>query len=192
MKRSIPAVAVEVRVLPIEELKPAAYNPRQSLRPTDPAYRKLETSLREFGLVEPLVWNERTGRVVGGHARLRILKSMGVMEVPVSVVRLDESREKALNVVLNNREAQSRFDTPKLAELLIELEDLPEFSLTGFDLATLQNLQLEPVERAVAERVEARTVTVSLEMTADTYEEIAPKIDALVGEYNLASHLKRG
>ena len=192
MKRSIPAVAVEVRVLPIKELKPAAYNPRQSLRPTDPAYRKLETSLREFGLVEPLVWNERTGRVVGGHARLRILKKMGVMEVPVSVVRLDENREKALNVVLNNREAQSRFDTPKLAELLIELEDLPEFSLTGFDLATLQNLQLEPVEKAIAERKEAGTVTVSLEMTADTYEEIAPKIDALVGEYNLASHLKRG
>ncbi len=91
----------EVRVLPIGQLQPAAYNPRKSLSPKSPAYRKLKASLSEFGLVEPLVWNESTGRVVGGHARLRILTELGYAEVPVSVVRLDDAREKALNVVLN-------------------------------------------------------------------------------------------
>src|SRR5687767_7219362 len=108
----------EVRVLPIGELHPAPYNPRKSLKPTDPAYKKLRASLEEFGLVEPLVWNELTGRVVGGHARLRILRELGYAEVPVSVVRLDEAREKALNVVLNNHEAQGRYDPAKLADLL--------------------------------------------------------------------------
>src|SRR5438552_3967959 len=63
-------VALEIRRLPVAELNPAPYNPRRALKPTDPAYRKLEASLREFGLVEPLVWNETTGYVVGGHARL--------------------------------------------------------------------------------------------------------------------------
>src|SRR5437870_10139803 len=100
--------------MPLAALKPAPYNPRQRLKPTDPRYQKLAASLREFGLVEPLVWNETTGHVVGGHARLAILKSLGADTVPVSVVRLPPEREKALNVVLNNHEAQGRFDTAKL------------------------------------------------------------------------------
>src|SRR5262245_15086272 len=75
----------KIRSLPIDELKPAPYNPRTELRPGSPAYRKLAASLREFGLVEPLVWNELSGHVVGGHARLRILREMGVKEVIVSV-----------------------------------------------------------------------------------------------------------
>src|SRR5262245_49162914 len=122
---------LEVRTLPIDQLQPAPYNPRKPLAPKSPPYRKLKASLAEFGLVEPLVWNELTGRIVGGHARLRILRELGYAEVPVSVVRLDEAREKALNVVLNNQEAQGRYDPAKLADLLDELRDLPELALTG-------------------------------------------------------------
>src|SRR6476646_10479925 len=122
---------LELRVLPIGQLVPAPYNPRKALKPDSPSYRKLRASLQEFGLVEPLVWNELTGRIVGGHARLRILKELGYAEVPVSVVRLDEAREKALNVVLNNHEAQGRYDAGKLADLLTESEGLPAFGLTG-------------------------------------------------------------
>src|SRR5262245_63990845 len=138
-------MSLEIRTLPIDQLVPAPFNPRKVLRPTDPAYRRLRASLEEFGLVEPLVWNEPTGRVVGGHARLRILKELGYTEVPVSVVRLDAAREKALNVVLNNHEAQGRYDPAKLEALLAQLEGLPEFELTGFDARTLTNLRLEPV-----------------------------------------------
>src|SRR5437870_7347283 len=112
---------LKIRVLPIDQLVPAPYNPRKALKPGSPAYRKLKASLVEFGLVEPLVWNELTGHVVGGHARLRILRELGVTEVPVSVVRLSDAREKALNMVLNNQEAQGRYDPAKLAGLLAEL-----------------------------------------------------------------------
>ena len=126
-------VSLELRTLPLADLKPAPYNPRLVLKPTDRRYKKLAASLREFGLVEPLVWNEVSGHVVGGHARLAILRAMGVTEVPVSVVRLTPEREKALNVVLNNLEAQGRYDPDKLADLLEELEELPELELTGFD-----------------------------------------------------------
>src|SRR5437868_5647472 len=155
---------LEVRVLPIESLAPAAYNPRKALKPTDPTYKKLRASLEEFGLVELLVWNELTGRVVGGHARLRILKELGVAEVPVSVVRLDEKREKALNVVLNNYEAQGRYDPAKLAELLVELEEVDALGLTGFDSTTLAALRYEPAEELPddgrdPDRVEVTLVT---------------------------------
>ena len=181
--------AIELRVLPVGQLRPAEYNPRKVLKPSDPAYRKLERSLREFGLVEPLVWNELTGRVVGGHARLRILKALGVAEVPVSVVRLSEVREKALNVVLNNQEAQSRYDPDRLADVLTELEELPELQLTGFNHETLAGLRMEPEELPPADE-RRENVEVTLAMSADVYEQLMPELDELVGRYDLTSHVR--
>jgi len=181
---------LEIRTVPLKDLKPAPYNPRRVLAVTSPAYRKLKTSLTEFGLVEPLVWNETTGHVVGGHARLRILKELGYSEVPVSVVRLTEAREKALNVVLNNQEAQGRFDPAKLVDLLEELEHLPEFELTGFDSRTLDVLRLEPKEVSDDQPRDADRVEVTLVTTAATYDELAPELDALVKRFDLVTHLR--
>jgi ParB-like chromosome segregation protein Spo0J len=179
-----------VRVLPIDSLTPAPYNPRHVLKPADRRYRNLAASLREFGLVEPLVWNELTGHVVGGHARLAILKEMGVTEVPVSVVRLTPEREKALNVVLNNLEAQGRYDPGKLADLLTELSDLPELELTGFDARDLAALTLAPTGE-VAPEPAAEQVEVTLTTDPATYDRLAARLDALVAEFDLVCHVRQ-
>jgi len=184
------SAAIEVRVLPINQLRPAPYNPRKVLKPTDPAYRKLERSLREFGLVEPLIWNERTGHVVGGHARLRILKALGVAEVPVSVVRLSPAREKALNIVLNNQEAQSRFDPAPLAALLGELKKFPEGELTGFDADVLPGLRLKPGELPPVPET-MNQIEVTLVMPPDVYERASAELDALIGRFDITSHIRR-
>lgn len=183
---------LDVRVLPVSDLVPAPYNPRKKLKPTDPAYRKLAASLREFGLVEPLVWNELTGHVVGGHARLAILREQGVTEVSVSVVRLTPEREKALNVVLNNREAQADFDPTKLSELLVELAPLPELEMTGFTLATLRHLDLEPLVLDREPAVPPGRVSVALEMDDAVFDEITPTLDSLVRDHGVRSHVRRG
>ena len=132
---------ITLRTLPLDQLSPAPYNPRKVLSPTSPAYRKLKASLESFGLVEPLVWNERTGHIVGGHARLRILRDLGIAEVPVSVVNLTDERERALNVMLNNLEAQGRYDPKLLLDLLEPMREMPEFDLTGFDASMLDALK---------------------------------------------------
>jgi ParB-like chromosome segregation protein Spo0J len=173
----------------IESLTAAPYNPRKLMNPGDPAWKKLEASLREFGLVEPLVWNETTGHVVGGHARLAILKQIGTTEVTVSVVHLSPEREKALNVVLNNREAQGRFDPAKLADLLSELEALSEFDLTGFDHADLRALRLEPTDEISSEE-EPNRVEIAICVPRERYEHIAPRLDELVREFDLECHVK--
>ena len=191
MKTPINSI-IEVRLLPIEQLEPAPYNPRKRLNPGDPAYRKLEASLREFGLVEPLIWNERTGHVVGGHTRLSILKKLGVKQAPVSVVRLSDEREKALNIVLNNQEAQGRYDTEKLAELLEELEDLPELELTGFDHRTLETLRFDEPKEIEEQKEATGMVEVTFEMDMATYDKVAPQLDRLVAEFDLVSHVRRG
>jgi ParB-like chromosome segregation protein Spo0J len=47
-----------IREVDIEKLEPAPYNPRAI---SDEALDGLSHSIGEFGLVEPIVWNERTG-----------------------------------------------------------------------------------------------------------------------------------
>ncbi|WP_178382810.1 hypothetical protein [Paenibacillus sp. P46E] len=46
---------MDIRIIPIEQLNAAAYNPRVDLRPGDPEYEKLRRSLDEFGYVDPIV-----------------------------------------------------------------------------------------------------------------------------------------
>lgn len=181
----------EVRILPVSQLIPAPYNPRIKLRPGSAPYRKLAASLREFGLVEPLIWNEATGHIVGGHARLSLLKEIGVTEIPVSVVRLEPAREKALNIVLNNREAQGEFDVEKLGELLADLKDLPELELTGFDHAILKHLELQP-EPVPAETTEAteEKLLLSIELNRPEYEQIKPVVDEWIQTLGVRTHLK--
>ena len=180
---------LEVRLLPLAELVPAPYNPRRELPATAPAYRKLKASLERFGLVEPLVWNELTGRVVGGHLRLRILRDLGVAAVPVSVVRLSEAAEKALNLVLNNREAQGRPDAAKLADILAELEPLPEFADTGYELGTLAALRMTPAE-VPPPAPPREKVMVTLTATVDAFARMEPDLDALIRKYDLTVHVR--
>ncbi len=121
----------------LDDLFPAEYNPRKALKAGDPEYEKLKRSITEFGLVEPLIWNERRSRLVGGHQRLTVLRDMGVAEVDVSVVDLDEGREKALNVALNK--IGGEWDEKALAELMKTLDgDLQ--ALSGFDDVELDDL----------------------------------------------------
>ena len=68
---------MEIRKVDAGRLNPAAYNPRRDLQPGDPAYQKLARSMTRFGCVEPIIWNERTGNVVGGHQRLKVLIAAG-------------------------------------------------------------------------------------------------------------------
>lgn len=122
---------MEIRRVSIEKLNPAAYNPRKDLRPGDPEYKKLARSMERYGCVEPIVWNERTGNVVGGHQRLKILISAGKKDVEVSVVDLSTEDEKALNIALNK--ISGEWDSEKLSAVLQELSSGFDATLTGFD-----------------------------------------------------------
>jgi hypothetical protein len=118
------------------ELLPADYNPRKDLRPGDPEYDKLKRSIEQFGYVEPVIWNKVTGRVVGGHQRLKVLIDMGITEVECVVVEMDVEKEKALNIALNK--ISGEWDKEKLALLIADLQGADfDVSLTGFDPAEL-------------------------------------------------------
>ena len=92
---------MQIRKVSADRLNPAAYNPRRDLKPGDKDYEKLKRSIEEFGFVEPVVWNQATGFVVGGHQRLKVLLDMGETEIDCVVVDLEPEKEKASNLALN-------------------------------------------------------------------------------------------
>lgn len=131
--------ALEVRTVSVGELDPAWYNPRKDLTADDAEYQRLAKSLDAFGYVEPIVWNQRSGRVVGGHQRLKILLEAGVTEVQVSVVDLDDDLERALNVALNKPAGE--WDVPRLKDVLESLDTgAIDLEVTGFSQQELHAL----------------------------------------------------
>lgn len=112
----------------ISDMERATYNPRIDLIPGDMEYENLRRSIKTYGMIIPVVWNKRTNRVVGGHQRLTVLENEGETEADVSVVDLDETQERQLNVALNK--VEGGWDNDKLAELLTELGE--DATLTGF------------------------------------------------------------
>ena len=134
----------------VKDLLPADYNPRKDLKPGDPEYEKLKRSIEQFGYVEPVIWNEKTGRVVGGHQRLKVLTDMGITEVDVVVVDMDTEKEKALNIALNK--ISGEWNTEKLALVIADLQGTDfDVSLTGFDPEELEDLFRDDVKGGVKE-----------------------------------------
>lgn len=112
---------MNIKTIPVHRINPAPYNPRIDLQPGDPEYDSLKQSIEKFGYVDPLIWNERTGHLVGGHQRFKILLEDNPSEILVSVVSLNDQDEKALNVALNK--ISGHWDENKLEKLLTELKD---------------------------------------------------------------------
>ena len=122
---------MEIRKVPISLLNAAPYNPRKDLQPGDQEYQKIARSIEKYGCVEPIIWNEKTGNVIGGHQRLKVLAATGAVEVDVSVVQLSLEDEKALNLALNKISGQ--WDNEKLSAVLQDLSAGFDVEVTGFD-----------------------------------------------------------
>ncbi len=103
----------------LDDLKPAPYNPRKI---SATALKGLRASLKRFGLVQPIVFNRRTGHVVGGHQRVLALRESGETQADVLVVDLAEKDERALNVTLNNPKIAGDF-TDEIDAMLAELQE---------------------------------------------------------------------
>lgn len=82
--------------------------------------KNLKKSIKKYGLVGHIVWNENTKHVVGGHQRIDVIDEMmknKEYNLDVLKVNLSEKEEIELNVVLNNAEAQGKFDFGQLSFL---------------------------------------------------------------------------
>ena len=128
----------------INELISPDWNPRQI---TEEELQKLETSLNEFGYIEPIIVNDVNMHIVGGNQRCKALKTLGYDEVDVVYVHIEDiNKEKACNVALNK--ISGDWDNDKLKVVLEEIELSPiDVSLTGFDEIELTEMEItEPTD----------------------------------------------
>lgn len=139
----------------LDELEPWEGNPREI---SEENLDRLKAGIEHFGLVQPIVVNRKTGRIVGGHQRLKVLEAAGETHTYVIEVELDEPEEIALNVALNNPALTGSWDQAKLARILTDLEDGGTIERSGFAARDLGDLlsELEKTGDAVD-----RDVTVS-------------------------------
>ncbi len=127
---------LQIHQVPVADLQAAGYNPR---RMPDEQMRLLMRGIEEFGVVDPVIVNRRSGNIVGGHQRVEACKRLGRDTIPVVYVDLDDAREKALNLALNK--ISGEWDEDRLRSLLSELRagDL-DLDLTGFSGVELDDL----------------------------------------------------
>ncbi len=121
---------MEIKQVKISELKPAEYNPRLM---TEKQALDLETSIKRFGFVDPIIVNI-DNTIIGGHQRCKIAKKLGMTEVPVFYLDLDKEKEKELNLRLNKNNGEwdwdllASFDKELLEDVGFNKEDI-DFNL---------------------------------------------------------------
>ena len=143
---------MDIQKIPKDKLNPAAYNPRKDLQPGDAEYEKLLRSVEEFGYVEPVIWNKRTGNIVGGHQRFKVLLHLGYTEIDCVIVDLDEIREKTLNVALNK--ISGEWDISKLYDVITDIQKSGiDPTITGYDAPEIDKMY-QQVQKARGEIVE--------------------------------------
>ena len=128
----------EMQLVPVEKLIPYINNARTH---SDEQIKKLRSSLREFGFINPVII-DRDFNVIAGHGRILAAKAENITEVPcVFVDYLNDAQKKAY-ILADNRMAMDAGWDEEL--LRVEIESLQgadfDVSLTGFDETEIAEL----------------------------------------------------
>jgi DNA modification methylase len=120
---------ITIEHVPIDQLRPDPANPR---RIPDAELESLTRSIREFGLIDPIIARREDRTVIGGHQRLIAARRLGLETVPVVYVEVTDEQAKLLNLALNR--IAGSWDQELLARMLAELQEAPgvDISLSGF------------------------------------------------------------
>jgi DNA modification methylase len=113
---AVPPLRLEWRS-PVE----LAENPRNWRTHPDTQLTALSDVLAEVGWAGACLYNERTGRLIDGHARRKIALAKGCKKVPVLVGSWDEATEAKILATLDPLGAMAEADSAKLEALLGEV-----------------------------------------------------------------------
>lgn len=141
---------MNINNIPVGDLNPATYNPRKISRQM---LRSLKATIKEFGMVDPLIVNKDM-TIIGGHQRFKACLELGFTEMPCVVLDLTKSKEKALNLALNK--ITGDWDRKKLERILSEIESI-DIGLTGFDeqeiAKLIEDINIDAPEYDIAPRL---------------------------------------
>ena len=170
---------MELEKIKITDIKEAEYNPRIM---TENEMTKLENSINEFGLADPIIINLKNNKIIGGHQRYNAILNKyyeeGDFQPELNLIRLgdvgwvftdtditikDEDHEKALNLALNKISGDWEYE-----KLNTVLDDL---SSDGFDVDLTGFSNLEVTEIQLGGNIEYEQESFEDEDIEDIYEE---------------------
>lgn len=128
----------ELQLVPIEKLVPYANNARTH---SPEQIKKLRSSLREFGFINPVIIDRDYG-VIAGHGRVLAAQEEGIEKIPcVFADHLTEAQKKAY-IIADNRMAMDAGWDEEMLRVEIEALQAADFDplLTGFDEKELADL----------------------------------------------------
>jgi ParB family transcriptional regulator, chromosome partitioning protein len=190
-----------LRHVPVELLRPNPHNPRKRFSEED--IDELARSLREKGVLQPLLARERPGglyEIIAGERRWRAAQRAGIHDVPVLIRNLSDG--EALEVALI--ENIQRADLNPLEEARGYSQLLTEFNYTQQQLAEsvgksrshiANTLRLLSLPDGVKKHIEDGTLTAGHAralIATDSPEELAEKIVTLGLSVRKAEELSRG
>ena len=158
----------------VKSLTPSPFNPRKI---TDKQLDMLAKSMREFGDLSGIVLNVKTGRLIGGHQRVKnldpswkIVKSphkdkvgtvaLGHIETPdgrwqYREVSWPEKKEATANIAANQHGGD--FDAPKLKEIILSIDDgSMDTELFGFNTHELELMMTATIQEPVTPPVSTK------------------------------------
>ncbi len=132
---------------PIHKIQPNRYQPRFQIDPYDNSFKELVASIREKGIIQPLIVTplEDGYELIAGERRLEAAKVAGLKEVPVIVKREIGETERLEMALIENIQRQ---DLSPIEEAEAYYRLISEFGLTqeevakrvGKDRATIANI----------------------------------------------------
>lgn len=137
-----------MNVMKLKDLRPAQYNPRKI---TDEQDKMLGKSMKEFGDLSGIIFNKKTGNIIGGHQRIRHLSHESEIDIKKGIIKTDTGewtfrqvdwplkKEKAANLAANKHGGS--FSIPELKDILADLDDGSfDMELTGFDEQEIKDM----------------------------------------------------
>lgn len=147
MDPKIPPLAskqLEPLLTPLSDIKP---HPDNYKIHTPEQLASLRASLNAFGCTQPIKVNLE-GYIVAGHGMYQLYQEEGFTHAPVIYEALDKRLSKAYLVADNETARRAETDSDKLALLLQDAAEIPDFDIeaVGFEEYELDKLLAEPLE----------------------------------------------
>lgn len=178
--RYLPSVSMELKR---SQVHFAEYNPRVI---DEEERKRLKRGIRKYGLLGGLICNKQTGyTIVQGHQRISVMDELvkfnpetneNDYELRFDVIDVDLKTEKEVNVLLNNQNAQGRYDDDKMAQLIPDI-DWKEAGLTDADLNMfgVDYLLKTEEETKIADALDNMMAEVNAEHEADVQQRKAER-----------------
>lgn len=129
---------LKLNYVPIDSLKPFAGNPRKI---TEQGLEKIKRSIEEYDFVNPVLAQRGTNMIIAGHQRIKAARAVGLTEVPVIWLDMDDMTAKAYNIADNRLQDEAEWDKHLLGDLFQDIDTGElDLTVTGFDPDEISSL----------------------------------------------------